>query len=175
MLVPVNLRPKGWRQDMVTNFSLPARVVTSPRDRATPRQALDAVAAQGERVRGPAGAALVEILGRIPSLSTLQASSRNRLGDTALLSNLGLIEPPSFGRDAGETTELWFSAPAQMPCGLSLGAATVAGQLHLAFRYRHPLFGPQAIRRFADCYLLELHRLCEEARSASGAAPHNGA
>ncbi|MGH8904074.1 MAG: hypothetical protein ACRDYA_20940 [Egibacteraceae bacterium] len=117
VLVPVNLRPKGWRQDMVTNFSLPARVVTSPRDRATPRQALDAVAAQGERARGPAGAALVEVLGRIPSLSTLPASSRNRLGDTALLSNLGLIEPPSFGPDAGETTELWFSAPAQMPAG----------------------------------------------------------
>ncbi len=184
VLVPVNLRPKAWRQDVATNFVLPARVVTSAQDRATPRQALDAVAAQGERVRRGAGSALIEILRVMPSLPLWAKQSLpallwlagNRLVDTAQLSNLGRInEPPSFGPDAGETTELWFSAPARMPCGLSLGAATVGGRLHLAFRYRHPLFGPQAARRFADHYLAELSRLCNQVRPTSGTERHASA
>jgi NRPS condensation-like uncharacterized protein len=147
VLVPVNLRPKAWRQDVVTNFVLPARVVTSAQDRAAPREALGAVAAQEQRVRRGAGSALIEILRVMPwlplwakqLLPALLWLTGNRLVDTAQLSNLGRInDPPSFGPDAGETTELWFSAPARMPCGLSLGAATVGGRLHLALRYRHP-------------------------------------
>ncbi len=93
-----------------------------------------------------------------------RAQSHPRCQRNFPLGPLGRIdEPPSFGPDAGETTELWFSAPARMPCGLSLGAATVGGQLHLAFRYRHPLFSPDAARRFADRYLTELVRLRGEA------------
>lgn len=184
VLVPVNLRPKAWRQDVATNSVLPARVVTSAQDRATPREALDTVAAQGERVRRGAGSALIEILRVMPSLPlwakqllpALLWLAGNRLVGTAQLSNLGRIsEPPSFGPDAGETTELWFSAPARMPCGLSLGAATVGGRLHLALRYRHPLFGPQAARRFADCYLAELFRLCKEVVQGGPADKRRGA
>jgi NRPS condensation-like uncharacterized protein len=172
VLVPVNLRPDAWRQDVVTNFVLNTRVVTRPQDRTTPRHVLDTAVAQGARVRGNAGAALIEILRYTPllplwvkqQLPALLRLTGNRLVDTAQLSNLGLIsEPPSFGPDAGETVELWFSAPARMPCGLSLGAATVGGCLHLAFRYRHPLFGPDATRRFADRYLSELSRLRDQA------------
>jgi hypothetical protein len=40
-----------------------------------------------------------------------------------------------------------------MPLGLSLGALTAGGRLHLAFRYRHPLFSEAAASRFADYYL----------------------
>jgi hypothetical protein len=46
-----------------------------------------------------------------------------------------------------------------MPCGLSLGVATLAGRMHLVFRYRHPLFGPDAATRFAQRYRAELGRL----------------
>jgi hypothetical protein len=46
-----------------------------------------------------------------------------------------------------------------MPCGLCLGVVTLAGRMHLVFRYRHPLFGPEAASRFAERYLIELGRL----------------
>lgn len=87
------------------------------------------------------------------SVAGLLSFTGNRLVDSALLSNLGrLDDPPSFGPDAGETTEMWFSAPARMPLGLSMGTVTVGGRLHMAFRYRHPLFDADAVRRFAERY-----------------------
>jgi hypothetical protein len=93
-------------------------------------------------------------------LSPLLQLTGNRLIDTAQLTNLGqLNDPPWFGPDAGQTIEAWFSAPARMPCGLCLGVATLAGRMHLVFRYRHPLLGPEAASRFAERYLTELDRL----------------
>jgi len=40
-----------------------------------------------------------------------------------------------------------------MPIGLGIGAATLRGMLHLVFRYRQSLFGPEAAASFADRYL----------------------
>jgi hypothetical protein len=65
-------------------------------------------------------------------------------------------EAPSFGPDAGETLELWFSTPARTPGSLCIGPVTVGGRLHLTFRYPHRLFGPDAARRFADVYVEQL-------------------
>ena len=171
VMVPVNLRPSEWRQEVVGNFILPTRVTTTGQDRASPRRALDAVNAQSRRIKeAGTAAALIEVLGPASSLplwakrttSPLLALTGNRLVDTAILSNLGeLDDPPSFGPDAGETTELWFSAPARMPLGLSVGVATVGDRLFLSLRYRHPQFGPGAARRFAGLYQAALERLCD--------------
>ena len=170
VLVPADLRPPEWHGEFVANFSLPARVSTVPAQRTTPRTTLAAVTAQTSRKkRSGMGTALLEVLNR-SWLLPLRAKERlartrivtDRFADTAVLSNLGSFkEPPAFGTDAGETEELWFSAPTRMPLGLSVGAATVAGRLHLAFRYPHPQFGPRAARRFAACYLSSLRRLLE--------------
>lgn len=85
--------------------------------------------------------------------------------DSALLSNIGVLdEPPSFGPDAGETTEMWFSAPARMPLGLSIGTVTIAGCLHIALRYRHPQFDQDAVRRFAQRYEAALDLFTEPDR-----------
>ncbi|HWC11745.1 MAG TPA: hypothetical protein VG455_11025 [Acidimicrobiales bacterium] len=168
VLVPMNFRPKEWRQDVVTNFVLNARVATSAAERRDPAGALEAVTKESERLKEGGGAALVEVLGGAGSLplwakeplSPLLWLTGNRLVDSAILSNLGQVsEPPSFGSDGGETTELWFSAPCRMPCAVSIGAATVEKRLHLAFRYRHAALGAAAARRFADCYLGELERV----------------
>ncbi len=51
-----------------------------------------------------------------------------------------------------------------MPLGLTVGALTVAGRLHLSFRYRHRLFSADAVRLFADRYLAELEGLVANAR-----------
>ena len=169
VLVPANLRPVEWRQEMVGNFSLPARLSTRCRDRRHPWAALEALTRQTRRKKATGmGTALVELLVRSRPLPLrvkqflvmLLPLSGDRLVDTAMLSNLGQIEPLSFGA-AGRAMEVWFSPPARMPLGLAIGAVTVVGRLHLAFRYRHRLFGAEAARRFADRYLAELDHLVE--------------
>jgi NRPS condensation-like uncharacterized protein len=162
VIVPVNLRPKEWWEELAANFTLMVRVATTQKERESPKAALEAIAEQSNRIKkGGTGAALIEVLGGLPSIplwakqtvAPVLSFSGNRLVDTALLSNLGqLEEPPTFGPDAGETTEMWFSAPARMPLGLSIGTVTLGGRLHIAFRYRHPLFDADAMGRFAERY-----------------------
>ncbi len=162
VMVPVNMRKSRWQEEVVGNILLPVRVSTDRADRSSPMAALEAVVEQSRRIKeGGAGGALIEVLGRSTSfpLGIKEASSPllkllgKRIADTALLSNLAkLDDPPSFG-DAGETTEVWFSAPARMPLGLSIGIVTAGGRLHAVFRYRHPLFDRKAAFRFADRYV----------------------
>jgi NRPS condensation-like uncharacterized protein len=170
LLVPVNLRPKAWREDVVTNMVLETRVLAVGASRQSDRDLLAAVAAQSERIKQGAGAALVEILGGWRSLplwtkqplTALLQLTGNRLVDTALITNLGeMSEPPGFGPDGGGVTGAWFSAPARMPCGLSVGAVSVNGRLHLAFRYRRPLLDDEAARRLADRFVGSLLALAE--------------
>lgn len=171
VLVPANLHPSEWRTDLVGNFSLPTRVSTNRSDRATPARALAAITAQTrQKKRSGVGTAFLEILSRswlLPlrakrTLVDLIGVLGDRFLDTAILSDLGRVEdPPSFGADAGEVDALWFSAPAPMPLGLSVGAITVRDRLHLVFRYRHAQFDADAARRFADGYLAQLQRVAD--------------
>jgi NRPS condensation-like uncharacterized protein len=174
VLVPVNLRPADWRHDVVGNLSLPERVHTSRFERRNPKVALRTLSAQtARRKKSGMGTALINVLERsrtMPlwakqALVTLMTVTGNRLVDTAMLSNMGrLDELPSFGPEAGETVELWFSPPGRMPLGLTVGAVTAAGRLHLVFRYRRRLFSDEAARLFAERYLSELNGLIDQAR-----------
>ncbi len=171
VLVPANLRPEKWRYDVVGNFSLPARVSSGRSSRRSTPAALRALTAQTSRLKTAGmGTALIGVLHRsrrLPlwakqAMVTFMTITGSRLVDTAMLSNMGqLSEAPSFGPDAGSTVEVWFSPPARMPLGLTIGALTTAGRLHLVFRYRHRLFGADAARLFADRYLVELGRVME--------------
>lgn len=166
VLVPVNLRPPEWPEHLVGNFSVTARVSTSRRQRAGRASALKAVTAETTRnKRGRTGIALIAALqrtGLVPlwakqSLIVLQPLTRNRKVDTAMLANLGWIDKaPSFGESAGDTTEMWFSVPARAPESLCVGAVTINGRLHLALRYPHRIFSPDAARRFADYFLAQI-------------------
>ena len=174
VLVPVNLRPPEWREDTIGNFTVNTRLSTSPRNRAGVAAAQRAVtvrAARNKRTR--TGIALIAALERAGMLALWARQSRvvlepltgNRRVDAAMLCNLErLDEVPSFGPDAGDIVELWFSTPARSPRILCIGTVTVAGRLHLTFRYPHRLFGPDAARRFIDCYIAHLW---EVARSGS--------
>lgn len=163
VLVPANLRPPRWPRGTIGNFSVTARLSTNRRERAGPSSALAAINAQRARnKRTRTGVALIAGLQRTGLLSlwakqsivVLQPLTGNRLVDTALLCDLGWMDDaPSFGPDAGETLELWFSVPARSPLSLCVGAVATGGKLHLTFRYPHRLFGPDAARRFAACYL----------------------
>ncbi len=166
VLVPVDLRPPGWRPETVGNFSVTARVSTARRHRSGPEAALREISSQTARNRrARTGAALLEALDRtglVPlwakqSVVVIQPLTRNRLLDTAMVANLGRQDdPPSFGDAAGPVVEMWYSAPARTPAALCIGAVTVSGRLHVAFRYPHRLFDADAARRFVDCYLTEL-------------------
>jgi NRPS condensation-like uncharacterized protein len=171
VMVPVNLRPPERRHEIVGNFSSFVSVVTTPADRTEPARALAAVRAQTRRIRqGDGREALIDFLTgvvRPPAwLRQLLAVSLRpgieRGLDTAVLSNLGrLDDPPAFGSGVGDATAVWFSPPAPLPLGLSIGAVTTAHRLHLVFRYRHALLGPAAAGRFASSYRAALRRLAD--------------
>ncbi|WBB59556.1 condensation protein [Streptomyces sp. WMMC500] len=72
------------------------------------------------------------------------------LMSTTLLSNLGrIVYPLDFGA-AGRPTAVWFSAPARMPRGLAVTAASTAGRLHLAIRYSRALLDHAAAVRIGE-------------------------
>lgn len=176
VLVPVDLRPEGWPDHVVGNFSVTARVSTSRRHRANPATALKAVASQTTRnKRTRTGIALMSGLARsglLPlwtkqSLVVIQPLTGNRFVDTAVLANLGpLDEPPWFGADAGETAEVWFSPPSRAPLSLCVGAVTLSGRLHLVLRYPHAVFGADAARSFADCFVEQIRSVAQSRMAA---------
>jgi hypothetical protein len=102
-------------------------------------------------------AAPVPVLIKDRVLRTALGLGGSFLCDTCLVSNLGVVEPVRFG--ATDASHLWFSTFAHMPRGLSLGALTTAGTLHLAFRYRRALLSDQAAADFAGRYAQALSRL----------------
>ncbi len=170
VMVPVNLRPASWRGKGVGNFALPARVSTTPRSRRSRRAVLAAITEQTSRQkRTGMGGDMLELLrhtGRLPlwakSVSVkLIGLTGDRLVDTSMFSNLGRVDDPiDFGGDAGEATEIWFSPPARMPLGISIGVVTTGGRLHLVFRHLHTQCGTQSASQFADRYMEEVAHLC---------------
>ena len=171
VLVPVNLRPREWQYEVATNFVLESRVSVPAHRRVTPESTLEAVVEETREIKEGGGVALMDVLDAsapLPiwakeQLSALLSLAGNRLVDTAVLSNLGkLDDPPSFGGEAGGTSEVWFSAPARMPCGLSVGVATAGERLHLVFRYRYPMWDADAAAAFARRYVTDLGRFAAQ-------------
>lgn len=174
VLVPVDLRTLPWREHIIGNFSVTARVITSAAERSSPAEALSAVIAQTARnIRTRTGTGLIQALDRNnmlllwarQSVVVLQPLTANHLLDSAVLSYLGRLRPISFG-DA-KVVELFQSVPSRMPHGLSVGAAFLGGRLHLAFRYPHRLFSPEAARRFAQAFLAQVRLVATAPRAES--------
>lgn len=171
VLVAADLRPPRWQESIIANVSVNARVSTTLVQRRDPASALKAITVQIARnKRSRTGIALIAALERTgllalwakQSIVVLHPLTGNHMVDTTVLCNVGsLEEAPWFGPDAGATTELWFSVPARAPLSLCLGALIVGGRLHLTFRYPHRLFGPDAARRFAACYLGHLRAVAD--------------
>jgi NRPS condensation-like uncharacterized protein len=158
LTMPVNLRPPGWRNEVMSNF---ASYVTISLEADERPDLQHAAAAAGERTQaikreGLAGI-VVDVLDQ---LSVLSVGVKRRLPDlipltgdvvvdTASLSNLGTVEtPPRLDDAAGRVRAMWFSQPGRMPLGTCVGALTLNGRLHLALRYRHAQFDRAAARTF---------------------------
>ena len=171
--MPVDVRPPG-RGDELGNLSRLCRVAADPLS----TDALTAVVAdQTRRAKhqpGPLVSPAQAAVARAPlptsvkrRLLRLAVRCLGRLDcDTSLLSNLGNItDAPRFGMLS--PARMWFSTSAHMPRGLSVGAITVDGRLHLCFRYRHALFDSAAAHDFVAEYAAALDAL---AGTEAGAA-----
>ncbi|MEJ2604346.1 MAG: condensation domain-containing protein [Gammaproteobacteria bacterium] len=161
VMMPVNLRRPDWWFEVVGNFSSYVNVILDDGPQSGFDAAVAAVCEQTTRMK-EAGAAgtLIELLD-IPSFlpAVLKAHLREivpTLGSshvqTSWLSNLGrLPEAPAMG-DAGRVRAIWFSPPAHMPMGVSVGAVSLADRMMLTLRYRNAVFDSAAARDFAGLY-----------------------
>ena len=168
--MPIDARGPGQR-DELGNLSRLATILVDPGvvdpgvvdpgmiDPGTPADPATVVAGQTRRAKeasdtpaSPLLAALGAAPLPIPVKQTVSRLALRTLGratcDTTLLSNLGnLAEVPAFGQLV--PTSVWFSTSAHMPRGLSVGAVTVGGRLHLCFRYCTALLDERAGNAFA--------------------------
>ncbi|MGW8888200.1 condensation protein [Streptomyces sp. NPDC055749] len=63
---------------------------------------------------------------------------------TVLVTNVGRVAYALDFGDAGRARAVWFSAPARMPRGLSVAAASTGGRLHVTLRWSRALLGDPA-------------------------------
>jgi NRPS condensation-like uncharacterized protein len=159
--MPVNLRPRLWRTEVVANFASFATVSLAAHEHDNLAHATEATRRSTNAIkRDELGGTVVDLLA-VPALLSVAAKRRlqeliplsgDAVVDTASLSNLGVLDDlPSLG-DAGSVRGLWFSPPGRMPLGASFGVVTVGGALQLTLRYRHAQFDEDAARAFLDVY-----------------------
>lgn len=165
LMMPINLRPAAWRQEIVGNFASYVSVRVDPGHETTLDAAIQAAAASTRRIKDGGIAGLIIDLFGAPTLLPTTIKRRlqdllpltgNILVDTAVLSNLGRIDSVPHLGDAGSVRELWFSPPGRMPLGASLGAATLDGRLLVTLRYRHALLDATAADHFLATFKQEL-------------------
>ncbi|MCX7892813.1 MAG: condensation domain-containing protein [Burkholderiales bacterium] len=162
IMVPVNIRPEGWWHEVIANFASYVSVSVPAAALGAFARSRSAVTAQMLKYK-QAGAAglLVDLLALrqlVPPLMRRQMAAllplaAGRVADTTMLSNLGRLPVlPRFGLREGPVREVWFSPPAPMPLGLSVGAATAGERLFLTLRHRYALLDARAAESFARLF-----------------------
>lgn len=163
--VPINAREPGANGEPLGNLSRLAGVVVDIHEnpqrtlREVTRQTIPAKNRGGPQL-APSKLALGSAWGPV-AVRSRAVRLAHRLGarwlsDTSLVSNLGIAMAPLDFGPAAQVDGLWFSTPAPMPRGLSLGAVTLRNELHLCFRYRLALFDDAAADRFVSLFLTAL-------------------
>jgi NRPS condensation-like uncharacterized protein len=179
--MPINTRPHGVSGAVGNLSRLAAITASAPADGQRLRPLLADVAAQTRWAKDHAGPQVDPVSHALavapgpPAVKGLMLRLALRtagplLCDTSLVSNLGSVaDPPWFGHEPA--TGMWFSTYAHMPRGLSVGAVTVDGQLHLCLRYRRALFGEPAASDFASTYTAALGDVTQDATASVHALP----
>ncbi|MFF4232914.1 condensation protein [Streptomyces sp. NPDC001820] len=88
---------------------------------------------------------------------------------TALVTNIGRVPYPLDFGDAGRAIAVWFSAPARMPRGLSVAAASTDGRLHVTLRWSRALLGDAAGTHLAGLFEQSLSTTSQVTRAGSNA------
>lgn len=166
--MPVGDRAQGGPDGAWANRSRLTAVAARVGAGAEPAALLAEVAAQtaaAKRREGPQVGVFSRALTAAPAPAAVKhAALRSAVRiagpvvcDTALLSNLGPVEPPVFGDLPA--SQVWFSTSAHLPRGLSVGAVSSAGRLRLTFRYRRALLSAADAADFAGRYGKALDQL----------------
>ena len=152
--MPVNLRPREWKCEIVGNFASYVSVGGGVADDL--RTTVQVISRQTRAIKRDGLAGLVVDLLAGPSRMTIAAKRRlpelipltgDLVVDTASLANLGAIEP------LGDDVEaVWFSPPGRMPLGAAIGVAGHLDRLHIALRHRRAQFDAPAASRFAGLF-----------------------
>jgi NRPS condensation-like uncharacterized protein len=159
LLMPVNLRPAEWSSELISNIvsMVPVGVPDCAQSDLVAAQAAVAKRTSELKEQQLPGA-MITMMGMfgIWPAGMRQAAVRRSRGhvvdnaDTGALSNLGnLPQPLDFGAGAGAATELWWSPPAGMPPGISVGAITTNGEMFLTLRYCRAQFDAEGAAQFA--------------------------
>ncbi len=157
-LMPVNVRPQEWWFEVLGNYSSYVSVSLEAKQLSDFGTAVSAVNAQTEQLKH-AGAAgilvdLLDIPKFLPSvlkgrLKDITPTLGRNLVESTWVSNIGRLgEAPSMG-DAGKVTSLYFSPPAPVPMGMSLGIASMESCMYLSYRYRRAVLDGPAAKDFA--------------------------
>ncbi|MGW7360509.1 condensation protein [Streptomyces sp. NPDC054802] len=88
---------------------------------------------------------------------------------TALVTNIGRVPYALDFGDAGRATAVWFSAPARMPRGLSVAAASTGGRLHVTLRWSRALLGDASGAHLAHLFAQSFSTTSDAALSRSNA------
>jgi NRPS condensation-like uncharacterized protein len=179
LAMPVNLRPPGWKHEVVSNLASYVSISLEADERPDVGHAAAAAARWTRPIkREKLAGIVVDVLNqmsmfsvgvkrRLPDLIPLTGDV---VVDTASLSNLGIVEDlPRLNDTAGPVRAVWFSQPGRMPLGTCIGALTLNGRLHLTLRYRHAQFDRPAARAFFRLFRSVL--LNERAVVATPVAP----
>lgn len=162
IMMPVNLRPAAWRNDVLGNVVSYVTVSVPRESQADLMDAVGMVVPQTARFKeASSAAALIDLLQinskLIPrplrsKIALLQPLTGGTIVATAVLSNLGRQNMPDLPAPAGPIKQAWFSPPGHMPMGTSVGVITVGDQLFITLRYRHTQFDSATAAAFAEAY-----------------------
>ncbi|MFE6688187.1 condensation protein [Streptomyces sp. NPDC057743] len=166
--MPIDDRPRGPRMPIGNGTRLTSVHFPSPPrtdDTSDPARLLHHTAARTRALKSTPSQQL-GLAGRLLTSIPLPVGARRALtralralaapwAPTALLSNIGRVPYPlDFGDEGGRATAVWFSAPARMPRGLSVTAATTSDgdRIHLALRWSRALLDDAAAARLLDLF-----------------------
>lgn len=167
MVMPMNTRGDGWRDEIASNLCMWVNVVSRASDREDFDSLLATITRQTSNLKESVTmAVLVDLMRELRALPAwirqavpaLLPLTGNRIGSTTVLGNLGAIRMPLPMDGELALSELWFSPPCRMPMGLSLGALTLDDHLHLSFRYHRQQFHRESAWAFAEIFLDILNR-----------------
>jgi NRPS condensation-like uncharacterized protein len=155
----VNLRPREWITEVVSNLATDARVAVPKSAQRDLDRAQLAVAEQTrvlKRYRASGELEIRTMLNLVPPslLYPLVKILQSRPADSAAgLSTLGHVDAfPDFAHDAGPVTEFWFGPPGGAALGTLAGALIMRAEMFFALHYHRAESNSTGARAFAETW-----------------------
>ncbi len=172
IMVPVNLGPESFR-DVISNQLSFVSMSTRPKERSDTLALLRKIRKDmRSMVTSGVSFSIIYFLhfGSYEPFPLIKAFARLLMAapvqvDTILLSNLGIIWPEAAGEaKMGSSTikDVTFMVPVLTTMGLSIGAHTNHGSLHVCLGYKIGLFSKEKAQEFLNMFLEDVGHLPDE-------------